>query len=391
MSVKRTRSAASLAVLLLWVGSCGPPATQTAPPTVQPALSPEDDLMNKYLATGDQFRNSGLPLKAIEQYEKALEIDEENPEVYQRLGYALIEAEDYERAVKTYRRWVELTPKDCHSHASLGFAYLRQNLTDQAMGEYEKALELCPDDPNAFVNMGKAYREAGYLLEATEVFRRAIELNPDDIGAWESLAALCWDLELYPEATSAYEAILAHPDNGKDGNWITWARGRLAHMYTEMGSYENAIPNNRYVMESSYANEAAQVRAIRGLAVAYERTEQLDLAIQLYETLIQKSPDRPVYYYRLGELMNDAGRYNEAISRVQQGKQLDTECGAHAYCVVGVAYEKLGQYDRAKREFKKALNGNDANFNDYASKQIERQEQLEKIEELKKQKEKYGY
>jgi tetratricopeptide (TPR) repeat protein len=162
-------------------------------------------------------------------------------------------------------------------------------------------------------------------------------------------------------------------------------------MYTEVGSYENAIPHNRFVMASPYANENAQLRAIRGLAVAYEKTEQLDLAIELYEALIVKLPDRPLYYYRLGELMNDVGRYNEAISRVKAGKQRDTECGAHGYCVMGSAYEKLGQYDRAKREFKKALNCNDASFNDYASKQIDRQEQLKKIEELKKQKEKYGY
>ena len=162
-------------------------------------------------------------------------------------------------------------------------------------------------------------------------------------------------------------------------------------MYSEVGSYEESIPHNRYVMESAYAQENAQLRAIQGLAVAYEKTDQLDLAIDLYEALIEKLPDRPLYYYRLGELMNDVGRYNAAIARVKAGKQLDTECGAHAYCVMGSAYEKLGQYDRAKREFKKALNCNDANFNDYASKQIDRQEQLKKIEELKAQKEKYGY
>jgi tetratricopeptide (TPR) repeat protein len=144
-------------------------------------------------------------------------------------------------------------------------------------------------------------------------------------------------------------------------------------------------------MESAYANENAKVRAIRGLAVSYEKTEQLDLAIELYQALVEKVPDRPVYYYRLGELMNDVGRHKEAISRVKEGKQLDTECGAHGYCVLGQAYEKLGQYDRAKREFKKALNCNDKNFNDYATKQIDRQEQLKKIEELKKEKEKYGY
>ena len=78
--------------------------TSPAPaPTVEAATTPENDEVNRFLATGDQFRNSGLPLKAIEQYEKALAIDDENPGVYQRLGYALIQAEDYVAAASGHR------------------------------------------------------------------------------------------------------------------------------------------------------------------------------------------------------------------------------------------------------------------------------------------------
>ena len=73
----------------------------SSPPTVTSAGSREDDLVNQHLATGDQFRGSGLTREAIEQYEAAMKIDPENPAVYERLGYALVEAQDYERAAKT--------------------------------------------------------------------------------------------------------------------------------------------------------------------------------------------------------------------------------------------------------------------------------------------------
>jgi tetratricopeptide (TPR) repeat protein len=387
--IRTLTTGALVLALRLAIAACVLPG-QASAQAVASAGSREDDLVNQHLAAGDRFRASGLLQEAIGEYESAMKIDPENPAVYERLGYALVEVQDYERAAKTYRRWVDLRPKDCRSHAGLGYAYLKQRLTDQAMRSYEQATQLCVDDPDVFAGMGAAYREAGYRVEAAEAFRRAIELDPDDIAAYESLAAVYWDLELYPEAIAGYEAILARPDHGKDAAWVASARGRLAHMYAAAGSYENAIPHHRYVMESADADEAARLRAVHGLSVAYERTGQLGPAIELYESLIEKTPDRSDYHYRLGELLNDDGRYSDAIARVEQGRQRDSGCGARGYCVAGVAYEKLGQYERATEEFRKALGCNDESFNEYAAKQIERQEQLRKIEEMKKQKEKYG-
>jgi tetratricopeptide (TPR) repeat protein len=161
-------------------------------------------------------------------------------------------------------------------------------------------------------------------------------------------------------------------------------------MYSAAGADESAIPHFRHVMGSADVDEATRLRATHGLAVAYEHTGQLDEAIDLYEELIEKSPNRPDYQYRLGELLNDAGRHTDAIARVEAGRKADSGCGAQGFCVAGVAHEKLGQYERATEEFQKALACNDAKFNDYAAKQIERQGQLRKIEEMKKQKDRYG-
>jgi len=377
-------------MLLLAAGACGPAQTSSPAPEVEPVESPTNEMLKQHMFLGDQYINSKLPLKAAEEFQKALELDPENASVYERLGYAFLEAEDYDRAVRTYRRYVDLRPEDCKSHASLGFAYIRQGLTDQAIVAYEKALSLCPDDPNAYTNMGRAYLQGGYNLEAIEAFRRAIELNPSDILAYETLAKLYYDRKLYPEAISTYEAILARPDNGKDAGWVAWASRRLATMYKWAGACDQAIP----YYQTAMAAEPDDEKLIRSLAVCFEETGQTDQAIRLYDALIAQVPDRPEYYYRLGELLNDMGRYQEAIRRVKEGKAYDTECGAHAYAVMGRAYEKMGgisNYKRAEREFERCANCGDPNLTDYCTKQIERQQQLVKIEELKKQKEQQGY
>jgi tetratricopeptide (TPR) repeat protein len=377
----------ALAAALLLAGGCTPPPPSTT--EVTPEQTSSDDLVKEQLFLGDQYRNSGLPQKAVEAYEKALNMDPGNPDIYPRLGYALIETKDFARATRIYQRYVELRPDDCNSHASLGFAYLRQDMADQAVVRYEKALELCPDDPNAFTNLGKAYLAGGYAIEGIEAFRRALELNPADAVAYENLARLFWERNLYPEAIAMYEGILAMPDHGKDGEWILWASGRLAYAYKWAGAFEKAIPHYRRVIDSDPEN----LSAIRGLASCYEETSQIDLAIRLYRDLIKQKPDTPGYYYRLGELLNDVGRYRETIEVVKEGQKIDEECPAHGLCVLGRAYEKLGgipNYKRAKREFKKARDCRDARFTEYAGKQMERQDQLIKIEELKRKKAEYG-
>ena len=358
------------------------------------SASPEQDLLRQYLFQGDQYRDSGLPDKAVEQYEKALAIDDKNTDIYPRLGYALVKTGNFERAVKVYERYAELEPKNCTARSSVGFAFLSQKLVDQAVKAYEEALKLCPEEPTAYSNLGIAYEQANYPLEAIEAYRHAIELDPADVSNYDRLAKLAYDRKMYPEAASLYETILARPDNGKDEAWTTWAHGRLAFIYRWANDCADAIPHWEAVVASTGADKDTKGRALRGLAACYEETGQSAKALELYRALIAESPEESAFYYRLGDLLNDAGKNDEAIELTKQGIARDTGCAAHGYCVVGRAYEKLGgvaNYKRAEREFRKALNCGDARFTDYARKQVERQQQLAKSAEAQQQRENAGY
>ncbi len=382
------RAACVLAGLLLLASGCA--SQQAASPTVEPAQAQGENEVQQLLFLGDQYRSSGLPVKAAEQYEKALELDSENTEIYPRLGYALVEAGDFEKAVRVYQRYVDLQPRDCNSHASLGFAYLRQDMADQAIVSYEKALRLCSDDPNAYSNLGKAYSAGGYGVEAIEAFRRAVELNPSDVVAYEKLADLLWTRKLFPEAIAVYEAVLALPDHGKGEKWTAWVSGRVATGYKWGEAYEKAIPFYR----TQLAQDPTHLNAIKNLAQSYEETGQTDRAIRLYRDLIKAKGDVPLYYYHLADLLNDVGRHKDAIRVAKEGTKYDDGCPAYGYYVIGTAYEELGgipNYKRAKREFRKCRECGDRNFSATAAKQMERQDQLIKIEELKRKKAESGY
>jgi tetratricopeptide (TPR) repeat protein len=398
VSFRPSLFAAATAILV--VAGCGPQQTSSVSTEPDPTVgassasasdSGESQEIKQHRFLGDQYLSSGSPLKAAEEYRKALEIDDGNAELYPLLGYAYLQADSLNLAVKSYQRYVALEPENCDAHGNLGFAYLKQGLTDQAIVSYEKALTLCPEDPNAYSNLGKAYQTGGDTIEAIEAFRRAVELNPDDIATFELLAGIYYDRKLYPESIVTYEAILANPNHGKAPEWVTWANGRLAYMYRWAGAWEKAIPCYKHVYDDPSVAAKTRLQAVRGLAVAYDKTDQDDDAIIWYQNLVEGDPDKPTYYYRLGELLNDVGRYKEAVSRVKEGQSYDTGCGARAFCALGTAYEKQKEYGRAKRQFQQAMKCNDPNYSSYAAKEIDRQDKFIKIEELKGQKEKYGY
>ena len=88
----------------------------------------------------------------------------------------------------------------------------------------------------------------------------------------------------------------------------------------------------------------------------------------------------------LGDLFNKAKRYSEAIAIARKGLEVDP-LNAGSYCVWGKALEKMERYEEAIDRFQKAVNCHDPNWTPYAKKEIERQQRLIEIRELKKQQE----
>jgi tetratricopeptide (TPR) repeat protein len=385
MMIRKIPSAAAgLTLALLFVGAgCGPSATR---PEARIAERPADDLLAEYLAKGEEYRAAGLPAKAAEQFESALALDDANVDVYPRLGRALVEAGNAERAAKICERWIQLAPKDCAARTGLGEAQLAQRLTDQAMKTFEDALRLCPEDASVWSRLGFAYEKTGYPIEAIEALRRSLEIEPDGVAARETLARIQFDRRQYPQAAAQYEALLAREDHGKDAAWVAWAHGRLAGLYEWGGDSERAIPHWESVVASTAAGPEAIGTALEGVVRCESAAGRVSKAIDACTRLVAVSPERPDAYYRLGDLLNRAGRYAEALEAARKGIEADGGCAAHGYCVLGVAYEKLGglaNVKRAEREFQKAVNCGEGPFLDLAVEQVKRQQALARDEEAK--------
>ena len=119
--------------------------------------------------------------KAEPNFTKALELNPDQPQVLNYLGYSWIDMNiNLDKGLEMIRKAVELKPDDGYIIDSLGWAYFRMNRFDDAVVELDRAAELLAGDPTINDHLGDAYWRVGRKLEAVFQWNQALELKPEE-------------------------------------------------------------------------------------------------------------------------------------------------------------------------------------------------------------------
>ena len=79
--------------------------------------------------------------KAVERFQKALELDPNFPRVHGLLGSALFQSGKIDQAIEAYKKQIARTPNVAQFHFNLGLAYQRKGLQREAITRFERAVE----------------------------------------------------------------------------------------------------------------------------------------------------------------------------------------------------------------------------------------------------------
>ena len=118
--------------------------------------------------------------KAEPNFRKALELQPDQPQVLNYLGYSWVDMNtNLKEGLAMIQKAVDLKPSDGYIVDSLGWAYFRLGRFDDAVREMERAVSLKPEDPVLNDHLGDAYWRVGRKLEATFQWNQARDLKPD--------------------------------------------------------------------------------------------------------------------------------------------------------------------------------------------------------------------
>ena len=119
--------------------------------------------------------------KAEPNFNKALELNPDQPQVLNYLGYSWVDMNrNLQEGLEMIKKAVELRPDDGYIVDSLGWAYYRLGRYEEAVVELERAIELKAGDATINDHLGDAYWRVGRKLEATYQWKRALASEPEE-------------------------------------------------------------------------------------------------------------------------------------------------------------------------------------------------------------------
>jgi tetratricopeptide (TPR) repeat protein len=117
--------------------------------------------------------------KAEPSFRKALELNPDQPQVLNYLGYSWVDMNrNLDEGLGMIKKAVDLKPDDGYIVDSLGWAYFRLNRFDDAVTELERAAQLKAGDATINDHLGDAYWRVGRKLEAVYQWNRALPRKP---------------------------------------------------------------------------------------------------------------------------------------------------------------------------------------------------------------------
>jgi Flp pilus assembly protein TadD/LysM repeat protein len=141
---------------------------------------PVKDDWRIYYFRGVSLERSKRWAEAEADFQQALKLDPDQPQVLNYLGYSWVDqGANLDKALDMIKTAVDLRPDDGYIVDSLGWAYFRLGRYDEAVTQLERAVDLKSSDPVINDHLGDAYWKVGRKLEARFQWNHARDLKPE--------------------------------------------------------------------------------------------------------------------------------------------------------------------------------------------------------------------
>jgi tetratricopeptide (TPR) repeat protein len=127
--------------------------------------------------TDEEYENKMLEVEEL--IETASENQEHLTDLLFLKGFLFSNRKYYERAIDIYERAIELDPNRAESWLAQGDAFYALHRYEDAIASYDKSLLLAPHNPEGLIKKGDALRKVGRFDEAVLNYQKALELNPN--------------------------------------------------------------------------------------------------------------------------------------------------------------------------------------------------------------------
>jgi tetratricopeptide (TPR) repeat protein len=318
------------------------------------------------------------PDKSISYYQRYLDIDSRDADIYFQMGLVYQKKGDLAKAQSLYKESLELDPDQLASHLAMGDLFEEQKSTAAAIAEYQHAAQLQDTNPTILLRLGNLYYRDEKWDEAEKTFNKIETLAPQDTTAHYWLARIAEEKKNWKVAAAEVQQAY---DLSQDPQFLPL----LAYYLTLDRQLTEAVkvlekarvsePNNANVLMflgMDYLDldkpEKAREALIKGvalypkdaqmrfqLAMTEDRLGHFDDAVREFQDLLAVDPKNAGAMNYLGYSWADKGvRLEESEKLVRQAVEIEPTNGAYLDSLGWVRY-KRGDFKEARSALEKAV------------------------------------
>ena len=280
-------------------------------------IDPNNADVNYFLATsyhnlGDYNSQGAAAEQAIKGNTKFI------AEAFYLAGDSNQKANNFDKAIENYERALNLKPDNAEIYNNLTDLYRRQNRFNDAIELTKKRLALFPNDGNLYTSLSWYYSLADRHNDAVIAAQQAIKLLPDQYLGYTSICRALNDTKQYQAAIQACNnALKLNPNDGESSFYIARAYDLMNKPDTATEYYKKAVAG----LEQVTVKNPDDSDKFYLLGNAYYADGQRDKAIEAYKKSLSLSPNFAKAHYNLGYiyfLNNDLNSANEQYNALQK-------------------------------------------------------------------------
>ncbi|HXM10215.1 MAG TPA: protein kinase [Terriglobales bacterium] len=285
----------------------------------QKAQQLNDRLPVVYVTLGKIHANTGKYDLALQEYQRALQLDPRSADAIIGLAVAYENAGRTADAEGAFRKAIALRPDSWDGYNSFGaFLYAHQRY-DEAVMQFRHAIELTPDNAPLYLNLGAVYSEMGekHYAEAEQMLLKSIALEPS-YPAYTNLGYVYIQQQKFAEAADAEEKALQL--NDKD--YLVW--GNLAIAYEGLKNKEKASEawdREITLLEQAVLDTPRDAQAQSNLGLLYAKKKLREKAILRIQSALALSPDDPSVLENVGQAYEILGDRTQALQYIEKSLQ----------------------------------------------------------------------
>jgi tetratricopeptide (TPR) repeat protein len=283
-----------------------------------PATASADDLYN---AANDAERSRNFR-EAAQLYAAAATKDPDHDGVWNALGYADIEMEDYADAIPALQKAIAKNAYDANAYNNLGLAYRGLGRYDDAITQFQKQIEVNPLDRYAHANLASAYLQQKKYAAAQKEYQTALKITPNNFGLNIGLGTADLGLHQDDAALAAFHIVLEKQPNPETWNNVAYyladnnSHLDLAEQYSENSIHAIEAQLNAASLDTVGQTQAGLVQTIATFwdTLGWIKFKQGNLkAAEDYIHAAWMLDDRADMGDHLGQIYEKEGRRDDAI------------------------------------------------------------------------------